>query len=563
MVGTRFGTFINSVILGRTLGGVGLSVISLVAPVPLVYFSIGSLIGVGGSIVSSIALGKGEKEQCAQVYTLTYIVSLGIGIVLTVGGLLMLDTIVSILGTNEENFSYTRDYIRFYILGGTGVLLLYIPLNYLRITGKPHLAMTMLLVMSSLNIIGLGIFVIFLDMGPGGAALASVTSSCLTFVFGISRLGGKSSNLKLQKPSRIPYIFAVATAGSPSALNNICRAVQQLSINLLFVRMGFGMYLPCYTLVGTIGDFMLAIILGISQTALPLVGISFGEKDFRSIRIIIKKTLVLGNSIIGLCAVFIILVHTKIGLFFGLKDSAILWNAGIGFIFLAASSNFAFINNVLTNYFSATRRIVIANIIVVSRLVVFIVLPAYLLFSSLDIYAVWISLIITEVVTFLIVLLLIALLHKKNPHLSRYLLLDSALVENSRVIDFSVKNTTEDVDIASTQISGFCEENEILPKQTMYIRLAIEEMLMMINEYSLKKNRPQYTDIRIMIIHNSIIVMRIRNSGKYFNPVEFYHENKNTEEGLDKTMGIGMILKMAKQVEYRETFGMNNLIVTI
>jgi anti-sigma regulatory factor (Ser/Thr protein kinase) len=143
------------------------------------------------------------------------------------------------------------------------------------------------------------------------------------------------------------------------------------------------------------------------------------------------------------------------------------------------------------------------------------------------------------------------------------LLLDNARIEHSRVIDFSVKNTLEAVNAASENISAFCRENRIPQKQTMYISLAIEEMVLMINEHSLRKDRILYTDLRVMIIQEGLIIMRIRNSGKYFNPVEYYYENKDKEAGFEKTLGIMMILKMAQQVEYRETFGVNNLIITI
>ncbi|MDR3115051.1 MAG: ATP-binding protein [Treponema sp.] len=563
MLGTRVSSLINSLIIGRILGGTGLSVISLVSPLSLVYMSIGSLIGVGASIVSSIALGKGEKEPCAQAYTLSYLISGGVGLILTIGGLLNLEGIVGFLGADAEHFPYTYDYVRFYILGGMGMLFLYIPLNYLRITGKPSLAMTMLLLMSFLNVAGLGIFVIVLDMGTGGTALASVTSSTLTFFFGISRLGGKNAPLQLQKPTAVvSHISSIASAGSPSASNNLFRAIQSLGINLLFVRMGEGMYLPCYTLVSTASDFILAIILGISQTAVPLVGISFGERDFRSIRIVLKKALTLGNIILGLLAILLFLVRNKVGLLFGIRDAFILKNAGIGFIFFVASINLSFINNVIINHFSATRRVLIANGLVISRLILFMVVPACLLFPAYGVYAVWVSLIIAELVTFYLAFLITTLVYIRNSRLSRYLLLDSALIENNQVIDFSVQNTTEDVDFASTKITDFCEENHLSPQKTMYISLAIEEMLMMINRYSLRADRIEYTDIRIVITQEHI-VLRIRNTGRYFNPVEYYHENKHTEEGFNLTLGIGMIVKMAQEVKYRETFGMNNLIITI
>ncbi|MDR3341439.1 MAG: ATP-binding protein [Treponema sp.] len=563
MLGMQSSGFINSMIIGHNLGSAGLSVISLVMPISLGYFSIGSLIGVGASIISSIALGRGEKDRCAEVYTLSYIVAAGLGVILTVTGLLNLDRIVWFLGADAAHFDYAYDYIRFCIMGGSAWLLIYIPLNYLRIIGKPKLAMTMLLLMSVLKIIGMGIFINLLDMGTGGLALSSVSSAALAFVFGVSRLGGKNSPLKFKWPARaFAYISAVIPAGSPSALNNICQAVKIFCVNLLFVRMGAGMYLPAYTLVNTVNDIVLAVILGISQTVLPLVGISFGEKDFRTIRIILKKALGLGNIIIGLCAVCILLAHNTISLLFGLNDDTLRWHTGMGLIFFAASLNLAFINNMIANYFSATRRVAIANIIVVSRLVLFMVLPAWLLFSMAGVYAVWISLIVTEAATLGVTFLAITMTHTRNPRLSRYLLLDSALVEHSAIIDFSVKNTTEDVDFASTKITDFCKEHDISMKNTMHISLAIEEMIIMINEHSLGKDKTEYTDVRLMVAPEHI-TMRIRSSGKYFNPVEYYYENKHTEAGLNQILGIAMILKMAQTVEYRETLGMNTLIITI
>jgi putative MATE family efflux protein len=561
LLGIQASGFVNSIIIGRILGGIGLGVVSLVAPVSLVYYSIGSLIGVGASIVSSIALGKGDKEQCRQVYTQGYIIMLGVGIILTVVGLLNLDRIVTLLGAEGEYYPHTYEYVRNYILGGIGMMLVYIPLNYLRIIGKPRAAMVMLLFMSVVHIIGLWIFVLLLDLGVGGTALASVISGLLTFILGAGLLRGKNSVLRFRRPRNLGKQFsALVSAGSPSALNNICQAVQIFCINLLFVRMGTGMFLPSYSLVFTISEVLLAVILGISQTALPLVGISFGERDFRSIRIVMKKAMGIGNIIVGACALLLLILHRSLGGLFGLQDPLVLRQTGIGFIFLAASLNLSFINNVIMNFFSATRRTAIANIIVVFRMVLFMIIPAYALFPLANVYAVWISLILTEFITLGLVYLVMTVKHARNPRFSRYLLLDAALMENSKVIDFSVKNTSDDVASASDKITGFCEENDITPQKTMRISLAIEELILMINQYSIREGDTAYTDVRIMIIGDRI-VMRIRNMGNYFNPIDYYYENK--EEEQEKIMGIGMILKMAQKAEYQETFGVNNLLITI
>jgi Na+-driven multidrug efflux pump/anti-sigma regulatory factor (Ser/Thr protein kinase) len=563
LLGMQASGFINSMIIGNVLGGIGLSVVSLVAPVSLVYFSIGSLIGVGASIISGTALGKGDKVLYAQMYTLSYLVALILGAGLTILALVNLDRIVTLLGAEGEFFAYTRDYLRFYIPGGISMLLIYIPLNFLRISGKPNIAMFMLLVMSLLNVICLLIFTVILGMGLGGLALASVTSAAITFIFGASRFWGKDSPLKLRKPAGVmPRVGAMVVAGSPSALNNVCQAIQILGINLLLVKIGTGAFLPAYSLVNATAEFLLAFILGVSQAALPMVSISLGERDFRSIRIILKKAFGLGSIIVGVSAVFLFFFRNTLGLVFGLRDSVLLMNTARGLIFLALSLNLSFINNILANYYNAIGRPAIANIIVFCRLVCFMILPAYLLFAALNINAVWISLILAEAVTLAVVYLVVTVTHARNPGLSRYLLLDSKLVELTKTIDFSVRNTADDVTFASSKISDFCEDNEVPAKKIMQISLAIEEMLIMIDEFSHNPLKVAYTDVRMVVAPESI-VLRIRNTGKYFNPLDYYEENKDTEEGFDRTLGIAMIVKMAKQVQYQKTFGVNNLIITI
>jgi Na+-driven multidrug efflux pump/anti-sigma regulatory factor (Ser/Thr protein kinase) len=563
----RLSGLVNSVILGQILGSVGLSVVSLINPIGLIYFSIGSLIGVGGSIVSGDALGKGDKELCSRVFSLSCLIAILLGIIMTIVGLLNLDLITAALGAKDENFELARDYIRFYIAGGMGMLLLYIPLNYLRVTGKPNLAMTLLFLLSLLTVAGIMVFVVALNMGTGGTALASVSAAILASIFGFTQILGKNSPIRFHKPvPSFKQIASIITIGSPSSLNNICRAMQSLSINLLLVRMGVGRLLPAYAVIATGSDFLLAITLGVSQAVLPLVTISFGEKDYRSIRIIMKKTLVTGSIIIGVAAVLVLILHSKIPMVFGVHDATLLANTGIGLICLAFSFNISFINNVVLSYFNGTHRVVIANMIVVSRLVLFMVVPAWLLFPFWGIRAVWFSLIFAEAATLCLTFVVVSILHARSSTLSRLLLLDSSLVEHSKVIDFSVENNTNDVDFASSKINDFCEENELSAKTTMHISLAIEEILIITNEYSMRKDRTEYTDLRIMIIPDETaprIIMRIRNAGKHFNPVDYYYENKDTEEGRDRTLGIAMIVKIAKHVEYRTTFGVNNLIITI
>lgn len=57
------------------------------------------------------------------------------------------------------------------------------------------------------------------------------------------------------------------------------------------------------------------------------------------------------------------------------------------------------------------------------------------------------------------------------------------------------------------------------------------------------------------------MLLCIRNSGKIFDPVRFYEENRENEEMEDEVLGIKMIVGTAKDIQFRETFGMNHLVI--
>ena len=170
------------------------------------------------------------------------------------------------------------------------------------------------------------------------------------------------------------------------------------------------------------------------------------------------------------------------------------------------------------------------------------------------------ALILAEALTFGTALLVMGLIRKKNPSLDR-LLLDTT-GEKEKEISFSVGNTTEDIMFASEKITEFCQEAELDMKKTMQISLALEEMLTVIIGRCMDPGKEQFVDIRIKKFEEDVL-MRIRNTGNIFDPIRYYEENKEDPEQMEQLLGIKMILGTAKDIEFRETFGTNNLLIRL
>ena len=94
--------------------------------------------------------------------------------------------------------------------------------------------------------------------------------------------------------------------------------------------------------------------------------------------------------------------------------------------------------------------------------------------------------------------------------------------------------------------------------------LAIEEMLVLVNEHCFEQNEKMYADVRIQISEEELL-LRIRCGGKLFDPIADYRkrtEGMSEEELLmDESLGIRMVTQMAKSVTFRRTLGVNNLVV--
>jgi anti-sigma regulatory factor (Ser/Thr protein kinase) len=90
--------------------------------------------------------------------------------------------------------------------------------------------------------------------------------------------------------------------------------------------------------------------------------------------------------------------------------------------------------------------------------------------------------------------------------------------------------------------------------------MAIEELIVLIAEQNADGGD---ISVRIMRFEGGI-VLRLRDAGQKFNPLDYYKNRiaGNIEENVG-LMGLKYITEAAEVVHYRETFGVNNLVVII
>ena len=165
----------------------------------------------------------------------------------------------------------------------------------------------------------------------------------------------------------------------------------------------------------------------------------------------------------------------------------------------------------------------------------------------------WWFLLLGELLTIPLWLLIAAIVRRRDPSLSPFLLLDDSLEREGKVINFSVQGTVEDICSASERLSAFCSETGMDTRKSMALSLGVEEIMTLVS--SVNEGEVIRFDVRMFSLGGST-GLRIRCGGREFDPF-------SGESHDESYLGIDLISGMAEVVMYQRTFGANSMLMLL
>lgn len=592
--GVMASTLANSLIAGNLLenGGEALAILSIANPVYFVFATIGSLAGAGASSLAAWCIGREDYNGRDAAVTLAALLSLGVSLLLAVLGVIFLDPLVALLGAKGNLIEPTRQYLSIYLFSGIGISGIYPPYFLLKLEGRNRLSMALFLGLA-VSCVGLELLcVLVLGMGLQGIALGCAVANVGTAVIGWIFLIGKKSSFRICPLSgiwgRAPRMLL---AGSPAALNNLCSVLRGVALNQMIATLAGQMGLSAFSIVSMASNLSLIFINGLTQTTGPFVGVFTSERDNASLRQLERQALRMGLLLIAPAAVILMLLAVPFCRLFGITETQTLAMTVPAVRFFAVSFVPAMLSSILMNYYLASRHTGLANLLTVCRSYLMVVVSLRILTIPMGITGVWLSFTTAELLSWLVIGVALVVWRWIRPQQKGLLLLDKRYEEEGKFISFSVHSTQKEILDASFRITAFSEENELDPQQTMLLSLSIEELLISIKDHCFPDQETEEINVRILIAPGEYgrekpIIMRIRCSGVPFNPIEYYQHHKaktaaglqlddvdalidglddvdDLLSGLDDSLGIAMIVEAAPIVDYKTTFGVNNLTIIV
>ena len=232
--------FADTVIVGRCLGTDALAAVGATSSLHFLIlgFVQGACVGFGIPVAQSYG-AKDRDEMCRYLWNGTWICLL-ISLFLSLGSVLLTDTLLAIMNTPEEIFFMARAYIVILFAGIPASVLYNYSASVMRAMGDSRHPFYFLLFSSVLNVILDYVLIAFFHMGVSGAAAATVFSQFVSGALNVwwmfrrmDMIQGKKSQMK---PS-LPHIKRLCVVGLPMgfeySVSAIGAVILQNSINTL------------------------------------------------------------------------------------------------------------------------------------------------------------------------------------------------------------------------------------------------------------------------------------------------------------------------------------------
>lgn len=556
------GMLIDNIIAGRFLGTDALGAMGVVSPIGLVFSAVGNISSSGGTAQAAQALGKGDRNRLDNLFSIALMYVVVLGGLFTILGLIFAPQIAVLLGARAELLEPTTSYLRGYFFGAIPTIMLPTLSGFVKIDGSASMPLISIAVMSVADIILDLLMVLVFHQGMFGMALATTISYFLAVGVSFLHFTKKYHTLQFKLPKNIvPDLRSIVFSGAPTAVSRVCNTLQTLIFNnLLVISVGVGAVAALNVRTQT-NNIIGAVTMGVGQALLPVAGMFFGEEDRTALRDTMKTTLRLGLRLSILVAAVLIPLASVFPMLLGVTDPSIRQMSCIAIRFFAISMPFQLFNMVWMNYYQCTKRSGLAIVICVLESFVYSVAAGVVLIHPLGSNGIWTALLMNEILTMATLYIYIAIKNKKMAvGITEYMMLDKEFGDDAlKKWELSIGNSMEQVMELSTKITEIGNTLDIDRHMLNAMALTIEELAGNIVQHAFKPNEKRWFDLMILYKEDCIIV-RMRDNGELFDPVQYLHENGDTDNAK---IGLQLISGISNKFEYRRTIGLNNLLIVL
>lgn len=389
--------------------------VNFIFPFLMILGSAGFMFGTGGSALVAKTLGEGKKEEARNIFSLIVYVSVGIGCIISILGIIFIRPAAAFLGAEGEMLDYCVTYGRIYLLSMPALILQYEFQSFFITAEKPHMGLAVIICSGVANMVLDALFTAVFEWGIAGASAATAISQCIGGFAPLIYFACRSTgDLRLTKAHfEGKALLRTCTNGSSELMSNLSMSLVSVLYNIQLNKYAGEDGIAAYGVLMYVSMIFIAIFIGFSVGTAPIISYNYGAQNLFELKNLLRKSLI----IIGIVSIFMLafaefLAQPLSGIFVGYDKELYILTLR-GFFIYSFSFLFSGIAIYGSSLFTALNNGIVSALISFLRTLLFQTAAVLILPLFLKMDGIWLSVVAAETVAAAVTAVFIIAMRKK------------------------------------------------------------------------------------------------------------------------------------------------------
>lgn len=520
---TQIANIVDATIVGNLLGAGALAAVNLSKPLIQAFFAISCLYVFSSAMLSGMAIGKGDRGAANKLFTFTLSLSLVIGTLVTVVGLVGFGPISNVICQSEALRPLSDAFLRVTLISAVPQLMMYSINQFVTMDGDPKRVSRAVIVGNVFNILLDIVFIKFCGWGIAGAAAATCIMYIVCILMVLPHFHNKGS-LRLCKTRWAEVeIRRVLSIGLPLFFSTALISVQYIGNNYVC-----GHYLGDNGLIALavcmqLFAFSMIILTGTLRTVQPVGAILKGMDDSQGMLMLLKRAYTFLTISFAVFTAVLVLFPAQIGILLGVTTEDAMQVVKTALPLFSLNIVFqGLLCNLLPVYQFYDHKYL--------ALFLSIGQPLFPMFGFWLLKGGWIGFFLGQLAVATVLLIGTAILRGKDKTLSPVFLVPRT--PEKEIYDVTIETNLEALQESEHALREFLLSRGLDMETANRYVLCAEELL---------KNIIQHGHANCVDIRATDSIISIHDDGKPFNPLEYCDESEGL--GLKIVHGIDIAMK--------------------
>ncbi len=280
-------SIVDMAMVGQYQGPDGTAALAVVAPIWNIIYSLGLLMGIGGSVLFSTLRGRGSQKpgEENEYFTAAVMGSVALSVIAWLAILFLEQPILLFFGADVDLLPLAQSYLE--PIKATLPFFLFNQMlaAFLRNDGHPGLATAGVLTGGLFNVVGDYIFVFPLGMGMFGAGLATAIGSVLSFLVMMTHFWTKKNTLVLRRPTGfLRKLKEISVTGFSTFFIDVAMGILTVLFNRQIMKYLGTNALAIYGPIVNVSTFVQCCAYSVGQASQPIISMNFGAGQWGRIK---------------------------------------------------------------------------------------------------------------------------------------------------------------------------------------------------------------------------------------------------------------------------------------